>query len=140
MAESIDWKKLECITRENIAMCQLILDAVAANRSEIKLTPQSSPAPLSGHHILKVVAKYYGLSRGKIVSRTKVERICWPRMVAAYFIHTEARWPLVKVGLFLGRRHHGTVLNAVKVVKDRMDVDPDVVREIAEIRTVLARP
>jgi chromosomal replication initiator protein len=56
-----------------------------------------------------------------------------------YLLRDEAQRPLTEVGRILGNRDHSTVLHGLNKVQDSYYADPELRREIDEIREQLGR-
>jgi chromosomal replication initiator protein len=75
--------------------------------------------------IQRRVAEHFDVRLVDMTSRRRPENIAFPRQVAMYLARNLTGAALKTIGEAFGGRDHGTVLHACKVVKDRMDVDPN---------------
>ncbi|HMM35317.1 MAG TPA: helix-turn-helix domain-containing protein, partial [Thermoanaerobaculia bacterium] len=87
---------------------------------------KTSPA-----EILKAVAAHYGLKPAELRTRTKKERIVFPRQVAMYVLKEAIGLSLPEIGRLFGDKHHTTALHSIKKISARREEDPDFDREVA---------
>lgn len=83
--------------------------------------------------IQSATAKWAGISVGSLLSGTRREAICFPRQVAMYLTRKRTQYKLTTIGERFGGYNHGTVLNAVRKVADRISTEPETAREIARL-------
>jgi chromosomal replication initiation ATPase DnaA len=72
--------------------------------------------------IIETVALHFEVPVANIMSRSRVERITWPRFVAMYLIRRYTRLSTPSIGALFDR-NHGTVLHALRVVQNRIETD-----------------
>lgn len=84
--------------------------------------------------IKRTVAAYYGIQPEVMDSEFRPEHIAWPRQVAMH-ICREALVDvgLVELGLCFGGRDHGTVIWAIKKVKNRMETEKQAMVDVARL-------
>ncbi|MFW5882954.1 MAG: chromosomal replication initiator protein DnaA [Verrucomicrobiota bacterium] len=90
--------------------------------------------------IQKKVAQYYNLRLGDMTSRRRPANIAFPRQIAMYLSRNLTGQPLQAIGEVFGGRDHGTVIHAVRNVKNIMEQDPSVRRSVEYLESTLARP
>jgi len=73
--------------------------------------------------IINSVADHYSFSVSEIIGRRRHIDVIEARHVAIYLIRKTCRQSLYSIGAMF-KRDHGTILNAVHRIQDRMDVDP----------------
>ena len=61
-----------------------------------------------------------------MTGKRRPEHIAFPRQVAMYLARQLTESSFNEIGEQFGGRDHGTVLHACRLVKDRMQVDPQV--------------
>jgi chromosomal replication initiation ATPase DnaA len=83
--------------------------------------------------IRRVVCQHYNVSEELLNSRRRMEWVNWPRHVALHLCRLLVTESLGDIGVSFGRRSHCTVLNSVRAVKNRMQVDTKFSVELADV-------
>jgi chromosomal replication initiation ATPase DnaA len=73
--------------------------------------------------ILDVVCAQFCVEAAEIMGRARHARIAWARHATAYLLRQFTSGSLMHVGVLLGGRVHGTVLNSIRAVEDRMETE-----------------
>ena len=73
--------------------------------------------------VAEAVSVTMGVTVSDMMTRTKVARICWARMVAMHLCRALTKRSLFEVGRHFGR-DHGTVTHANRAVRNQLEVDP----------------
>lgn len=73
--------------------------------------------------IQSIVAKGFRISLDEMVSKERPEFIAIPRMAAMHICREVTNKSLARIGKEFGGRDHGTVLHAIKAIKNRIDTD-----------------
>ncbi len=81
---------------------------------------------ISIEFIQKKVAEHYDIRLADMTSKRRPENIAFPRQVAMHLARELTDNSLSAIGEAFGGRDHGTVMHACRLVKDRMEVDPNV--------------
>lgn len=89
--------------------------------------------------IQKKVAEHYDIRLADMTSKRRPENIAFPRQVAMYLSRTLTGSSLNTIGEAFGGRDHGTVLHACRLVKDRMEVDPNIRQVVQYLEKHLQR-
>jgi chromosomal replication initiator protein len=89
--------------------------------------------------IQKKVAEHYDIRLADMTSRRRPESIAFPRQVAMFLSRQMTETSLSAIGDAFGGRDHGTVLHACRLVKDRMEVDPNVRQVVSYLEKQLMR-
>ncbi len=76
--------------------------------------------------IQKKVAEHFDIRLADMTSKRRPENIAFPRQVAMFLARQLTESSLNTIGEAFGGRDHGTVLHACRLVKDRMEIDPNV--------------
>ena len=76
--------------------------------------------------IQKKVAEHFDIRLADMTSKRRPENIAFPRQVAMFLSRQMTQSSLSTIGEAFGGRDHGTVLHACRLVKDRMEIDPNV--------------
>ena len=89
--------------------------------------------------IQKKVAEHFDIRLADMTSKRRPESIAFPRQVAMFLSRQMTDTSLSAIGEAFGGRDHGTVLHACRLVKDRMEVDPNVRQVVSYLEKVLMR-
>src|SRR5208337_1547333 len=89
--------------------------------------------------IQKKVAEHFDIRLADMTSKRRPENIAFPRQVAMFLSRQMTEGSLSSIGEAFGGRDHGTVLHACRLVKDRMEVDPDVRQMVSYLEKQLSR-
>jgi chromosomal replication initiator protein len=89
--------------------------------------------------IQKKVAEHFDIRLADMTSKRRPENIAFPRQVAMYLSRCMTESSLNVIGEAFGGRDHGTVLHACRLVKDRMEIDPNVRQVVSNLEKQLAR-
>jgi chromosomal replication initiator protein len=89
--------------------------------------------------IQKKVAEHYDIRLADMTSKRRPENIAFPRQVAMFLSRQMTESSLNTIGEAFGGRDHGTVLHACRLVKDRMEVDPNVRQAVNYLEKQLLR-
>ena len=100
----------------------------------LKSMVKGSDKELTIEKIQEDVAKYYKISVADLKGRRRVKAIVLPRQIAMYLARelTEASFP--KLGAEFGGKDHTTVLHAHEKIKNLIDEDQNIKRELNEIK------
>lgn len=83
--------------------------------------------------IRKVVCDFYGITPEEICSRTRLNRIVWPRHVGLHFARKMTGLSLNEIASVFNIRQHGSVIHALKNVTNAMECYPSVRRDMDKI-------
>jgi chromosomal replication initiator protein len=102
----------------------------------IDLEEQSA---LSPEKIIKVVAEYYGITTGDILSKNQKRECVLPRQIAMYYCRSKLNIPYTKLGDIFSR-DHSTVMSSVKSVTQSLEAnDKDLLSVHSGINKLLHR-
>ncbi len=85
------------------------------------------------------MAEHFDIRLADMTSKRRPENIAFPRQVAMFLARQMTENSLSAIGEAFGGRDHGTVLHACRLVKDRMDVDPNVRQVVNYLEKQLMR-
>lgn len=88
--------------------------------------------------IQRRVAEHYKVPESKMKMRDRTAQVAKARQVAMYLCSELTDMKLVAIGEAFGGRDHGTVIHAKKTIKDRMDVDAEVKRDVEYLKKQLS--
>jgi chromosomal replication initiator protein len=94
---------------------------------------------LSIEAIQKRVAEHFDLRLADMTSKRRPENIAFPRQIAMFLARSLTESSLNTIGEAFGGRDHGTVLHACRLVKGRMEVDPNVRQVVTYLEKQLHR-
>lgn len=100
--------------------------------------PSLAPGP-NPERIREVVAHRWNVTPEALVSKRRTRDLTVPRQVAMYLIRELADLPLTQIGDLFGGRDHSTVIHSIRVVENRVNVEPDFRHQVNEIQTELRR-
>jgi chromosomal replication initiator protein len=89
--------------------------------------------------IQKRVAEHFDIRLADMTSKRRPENIAFPRQIAMFLSRHMTESSLNRIGEAFGGRDHGTVLHACRLVKDRMEVDPNVRQVVSYLEKQLLR-
>jgi len=89
--------------------------------------------------IQKKVAEHFDIRLADMTSKRRPENIAFPRQVAMFLSRQMTESSLSRIGEAFGGRDHGTVLHACRLVKDRMEIDPNVRQVVSYLEKQLMR-
>ena len=116
----------EPITRE------LAADALHA----ITSTPRTAvPMPSV---ILDAVAQVTNIPVDALTSKRREKQVAYARHLAMYLLRDVAHQSYAQIGRILGGRDHTTVLHGFRRIDRLLETDPDVRRDLTEIRAAMA--
>ncbi len=94
-------------------------------------------AHISPSQVIETVAKYYNISVQEIVSSSRSKELVQPRQVAMYLVRQETDASLPEIGALLGGRDHTTVIHGVERVKERLESEDQLRRDVMTLREQL---
>ncbi len=111
---------------------------VESVRSELAAENRPPAATLS--KIAKAVAKHFGVTLAGMRDTGRSAKIVRPRQCGMFLSRELTEEPLQSIAEFYGRRHHSTVLHAVKRVQNEMVEEPALRQHLDRIRNNLGVP
>lgn len=103
------------------------------------LAPQQKRRQQSAAAVIDKVAAYFNLTAAQICGKAREKQIVHARHITMYLLRDDAQRPLTEVGRILGNRDHSTILHGLNKVQESFYADPELRREIEEIREQLTR-
>ena len=89
--------------------------------------------------IQKKVAEHFDIRLADMTSKRRPENIAFPRQIAMFLARQMTESSLSTIGEAFGGRDHGTVLHACRLVKDRMEIDPNIRQVVSYLEKQLMR-
>ena len=87
--------------------------------------------------VIAIVSKFYNISVPEIVSASRSRELVQPRQVAMYLIRQETDASLPEIGALLGGRDHTTVIHGVERIKERLEAEEQLRRDVMSVREQL---
>lgn len=111
------------------------LTADVVDNALADLVPE--PQQLEPMQLVDAVAKAFGVSQERMLSRDRSAEIALPRQVAMYLLREEARLSLPHIGEILGGRDHTTVMYGCQKIGELLQRDERLRRQVAGLREQL---
>lgn len=89
--------------------------------------------------VIETCAKFYNISVPEIVSASRSRELVQPRQIAMYLIRQETDASLPEIGGLLGGRDHTTVIHGIDRIKERLETEDNLRRDLMSIREALAQ-
>jgi len=108
--------------------------------AEIKNFVKNSAKPkktVSPKDVVKIVADFYNIEEESIYEKTRRKEIIKPRQVTMYILREDFNISYPSIGQKLGDRDHTTVIHSCEKIKKDLLVDPALVQELNQIRTMI---
>lgn len=86
---------------------------------ELKIASPTRIGPVSMAQILDVVSRISHISPGDLVGPGRSPQLSWTRGLVANLCYRYGGFSTPRIGLFLGGRHHTTILHALKEHRKR---------------------
>ena len=112
------------------------IDTELAERALQDLIPQTEheiPPPL----ILEETARYFSLSIGDLVSKSRSRPLTQARHIAMYLVRECTGLSLVKIGEIFGGRDHTTVLHGINKVEGEMRARDTAFRQVQDLTRII---
>ena len=87
--------------------------------------------------VMEAVSRYYSVSVQDMVGQSRVREILIPRQIAMQLLKKYLRMSYVRIGEVFEGRDHTTVMNAVEKIEERMQMDPQMLREVRSLEKEL---
>lgn len=87
--------------------------------------------------IVKIIANYYNITEDFIYNKTRRKDIIKPRQIIMYLLREDYDISYPAIGEKLGGRDHTTVIHSYEKIKRETALDPQLAKEIEEIRNML---
>lgn len=86
---------------------------------------------------LESVSRYYSVSVQDMIGASRVKEILLPRQIVMYLGKKYLRISYVRLGELFSNRDHTTVMNAVEKIEDKLQNDPQLLREVRALEQEL---
>ncbi len=85
-------------------------------------------------NVKRAAMRTFELTKGEIESANKSRSICMPRQIAMYLCREMTDKSLPQIARAFNKKDHTTVIHAWRKVKEKMQADPEVVRDVERVR------
>ncbi|MFO3797961.1 MAG: chromosomal replication initiator protein DnaA, partial [Anaerolineales bacterium] len=131
-------RELEGALNRVLAFADLSGSSLTPNLVDIALADMlPSREGIDARRIIEVVARAFNLSSEKLLSRDRSRQVALPRQIAMYLLREEANASLPQIGEALGGRDHTTVMYAIEKVREMIERDDMLRRQVIQIRQQL---
>ncbi len=140
LSENVDGSIREMEGVINNIMCQIQLKNKELTLNEIKSLIKNSAKPkknISVKDVVKIISDFYNISEDSIYDKTRKKEVVKPRQVIMYILREDLNISFPSIGEKLGGRDHTTVIHSCEKVKEDLKVNPILMEEISQIRTML---
>lgn len=124
----------------NNIVCQTQVRGTPPDIAEVRQSLRSFSRPtktISVKHVVAKVSEFYGIDEDSIYEKTRRREVVRPRQVIMYLLREDFNVSYPTIGTKLGGRDHTTVIHSCEKVKREVAVDPELAKEIQDIRTLL---
>jgi len=87
--------------------------------------------------VLEEVSRYYSVSVADMLGASRIREILVPRQIAMFLGKKHLRLSYVRLGEIFSNRDHTTVMNAVSKIEDKLQNDPQLLREMRSLEREL---
>ena len=95
--------------------------------------PDAYARPFNGRTVRDIVARHFGITVAELVGAGRTRRQSWPRHIAIHICVIEGGMRYSVVQQIFNGRDHSTLRASVRVVRARMQRDPDAAAEIGAL-------
>lgn len=124
----------------NSVVCHTQVKGVPPDLAEVRQSLRSFSRPtktVSVKHVVAKVAEFYGIDEESIYEKTRRREVVRPRQVIMYILREDFSVSYPTIGSKLGGRDHTTVIHSCEKVKREVHEDPELAKEIQDIRSML---
>ncbi len=124
----------------NRVICQTQLKGKELDINDIKQIVKNNMRPqknISVKDLVERVSRYYDITDTVIYEKTRKKEVVKPRQIIMYIMRQDFSISYPTIGQKLGGRDHTTVIHSCEKIKRELIDDPDLQREIEEIRAML---
>ena len=87
--------------------------------------------------IVEAVSRYFSVSMNDMTGQSRVREILVPRQIAMYLCKKYVRLSFVRIGELFSNRDHTTVMNACQKIEEKLQNDPQMLREVRALEKEL---
>lgn len=113
----------------------LPLNAELVDSALADLIPE--PQSMQPDQLVQAVAQAFNVSVERLLSRNRAQEVALPRQVAMYLLREESKLSLPQIGEILGGRDHTTVMYGCEKIRELLEHDEGLRRQVAQLREQL---
>ncbi|MGL4853141.1 MAG: chromosomal replication initiator protein DnaA [Phocaeicola sp.] len=134
-------RELEGIINSLLAQSILFKRDIDLDLTEriVKKTVRCETKTITIEDVIAKVCNHYEMDESVIHTKTRKREVVQARQVAMYLAKKHTEFSSSKIGQFIGKKDHATVLHACKAVKEQAEVDKSFKATIEEIESLLRR-
>jgi len=124
----------------NSVVCHTQIKGTPPDIAEIRQSLRSFSKPTKNVSVKTVVTKitdFYGIDIDSIYEKTRRREVVRPRQIIMYILREDFNVSYPTIGSKLGGRDHTTVIHSCEKVRKDLLQDPELAREIEDIRSML---
>ena len=95
--------------------------------------------PITIDVILEQTCNFFAIDRDEVLSSSRKAPVVLARQVTMYLAQQHTHLSTTKIGDFIGRRRHATVIHSCKTISQRLQADADFRSRIAQVEGLLKR-
>lgn len=103
----------------------------------IEKTNRHKQKPITIDSIISKVCEYYNIDTNSIQSKSRKHEIVQVRQISMYLAKKYLDFSTSKIGAYIGKRDHATVLHACNMVRDQIQVDKNFKLDLENIESGL---
>ena len=115
------------------------IDVPLAEAALAPLRRTGNDTPPAPSAILDAICRYFSLERDSLLSRSREQRVTYPRHLAMYLMRELTHRSLSDIGRVLGGRDHSTVHHGWSKTERSLTVDPEIRRDVAVLTEIVER-
>ncbi|MCQ2083121.1 MAG: chromosomal replication initiator protein DnaA [Bacteroidaceae bacterium] len=106
-------------------------------RAVLERTQMFERKPITIDDIISKVCEYYSVSPESIQSKSRKHEIVQARQISMFLANKYLDYSTSKIGAYIGKRDHATVLHAFGMVRDQIQIDKNFKADIENIESSL---
>jgi chromosomal replication initiator protein len=131
-------RELEGALNRIIAFADLSGSSLTPDIVEVALADLiPSRGEIEPAYVVDLVARKYGLTSEKLLSRDRTKEVALPRQIAMYLLREEAKISFPQIGEVLGGRDHSTVISAYDKIREQLHTDRRLEQDIVSLKQQL---
>ena len=92
---------------------------------------------INAQRIMRTVEEYFEIDRATLLMKSKKITIAYPRQICIHLLAKHSVHSLRGISLFFGFKDSGSAFMADKAIRDYLDTDDEVRKQISEIEAKL---
>ena len=136
-------RELEGTLNRIVAFSQLMDSPVTLESISQVIDDLSSDAArhsIDPERIIEEVARYYKITSGDVLGRSRTQKIAQARQVGMYLLIYELELSPTQVGRLLGGRNHATVIHGAGKINGEINEDGQLRQDVLTIKEAIFKP